>query len=138
MNSKKKVISIKTTTFFDKDLKRLSKKYHSLFSDVDLFMSSLQENPEQGTDLGQGFRKIRLAIASKGKGKSGGARIITYTLTLTEEPRKASKSPSSPSTTNPKKPTSPAKNSLPSSPPPAYKIRPYPSISPPKTLLLRQ
>lgn len=84
MNSKKKVISIKTTTFFDKDLKRLSKKYHSLFSDVDLFMSSLQENPEQGTDLGQGFRKIRLAIASKGKGKSGGARIITYTLTLTE------------------------------------------------------
>lgn len=81
MNSKKKVISIKTTTFFDKDLKRLSKKYHSLFSDVDLFMSSLQENPEQGTDLGNHLRKIRLAIASKGKGKSGGARIITYTLT---------------------------------------------------------
>ena len=38
----------------------------------------LTENPIKGTSLGNGFYKIRLAIKSKGKGKSGGARIITY------------------------------------------------------------
>lgn len=39
----------------------------------------------QGTDLGNRLRKIRLAITSKGKGKSGGARVITYTITVQEE-----------------------------------------------------
>jgi len=37
----------------------------------------LEENPIQGTSLGRNCYKIRLSIASKGKGKSGGARIIT-------------------------------------------------------------
>ena len=37
----------------------------------------LKENPEQGTSIGKSCYKIRIAIASKGKGKSGGARIIT-------------------------------------------------------------
>ena len=40
---------------------------------------SLSENPDQGTSLGKGVRKVRMAIASKGKGKSHGARVITYT-----------------------------------------------------------
>ncbi|HRH70195.1 MAG TPA: type II toxin-antitoxin system RelE/ParE family toxin [Flavobacteriales bacterium] len=34
-----------------------------------------------GTALGHGLYKVRLAIASKGKGKSGGGRIITYVVT---------------------------------------------------------
>jgi hypothetical protein len=38
----------------------------------------LKNNPEQGTGLGNNCYKIRLAIKSKGKGKSGGARVITY------------------------------------------------------------
>ena len=37
----------------------------------------LIENPTTGTPLGRDVYKIRLAITSKGKGKSGGARIIT-------------------------------------------------------------
>ena len=37
----------------------------------------MKEKPEQGTALGKNCFKIRLAIASKGKGKSGGARVIT-------------------------------------------------------------
>lgn len=41
-------------------------------------LKSLTNNPEQGTALGNGFYKIRVAISSKGKGKSGGARVITY------------------------------------------------------------
>jgi len=39
---------------------------------------SLETNPEQGQAIGDNCYKIRLAIASKGKGKSGGARVITY------------------------------------------------------------
>jgi hypothetical protein len=41
-------------------------------------LTSLEENPKQGINLGSGLRKIRLKILSKGKGSSGGARVITY------------------------------------------------------------
>lgn len=62
---------------FEKELKRLSKKYPSLKSDFSLLLTSLKDNPSQGTSLGNECYKIRMAIASKGKGKSGGARVIT-------------------------------------------------------------
>lgn len=60
--------------------KRLSKKYHSLKKDLQDFRESLVADPYQGSSLGKGIRKVRMAIASKGKGKSGGARVITYNL----------------------------------------------------------
>uniref|UniRef100_UPI0040277178 addiction module toxin RelE n=1 Tax=Prevotella sp. TaxID=59823 RepID=UPI0040277178 len=60
--------------------KRLSKKYHSLKSDLKLFRKSLEEDPFQGSNLGKGVKKVRMAIANKGKDKSGGARIITYNI----------------------------------------------------------
>lgn len=41
-------------------------------------IESLRECPTQGVDLGNGVRKVRMAITSKGKGKSGGARVITF------------------------------------------------------------
>lgn len=47
-------------------------------------MLSLKEDPFQGVNLGNNLRKIRLAITSKGKGKSGGARMITYNLVISE------------------------------------------------------
>ena len=62
---------------FDRQLKRLSKKYPSLKEEYLGLIESLEENPEQGTNLGNNCYKIRLSIASKGKGKSGGARVIT-------------------------------------------------------------
>ena len=43
-------------------------------------IKSLEQEPEQGTSLGNNCFKIRIAVASKGKGKSGGARIITNVL----------------------------------------------------------
>lgn len=43
-------------------------------------LTELHANPQLGTDLGGGLRKIRMRIASKGKGKSGGARVITFTV----------------------------------------------------------
>lgn len=67
---------------FDKDLKKLHKKYKSITKDYVQFLADLEANPLLGTDLGNGVRKVRLAITSKRKGKSGGARVITFNDTL--------------------------------------------------------
>ena len=63
---------------FDRQAKRLAKKYPSLKNDLAALIDRLTDNPEQGIALGNNFYKIRLSIASKGKGKSGGARVITF------------------------------------------------------------
>ena len=65
---------------FDRQLKRLAKKYPSLKDEFSNLLESLESRPEQGIALGNNCFKIRLAIQSKGKGKSGGARIITNLL----------------------------------------------------------
>jgi len=63
---------------FDREIKRLYKKYASLTDEVDALEEELRTNPTKGTPIGRSCYKIRLAIKSKGKGKSGGARVITY------------------------------------------------------------
>lgn len=68
---------VKAIPKFEKELKRLVKKFPSLKSEYLKLVLSLKENPDQGTSLGSDCYKIRLSIASKGKGKSGGARVIT-------------------------------------------------------------
>ena len=70
------------TSTFEKSYKRLKKKYHSLKTDIEEFKKEYNENLDMGDDLGGGFRKIRVAIKSKNKGKRGGARIITYEIYL--------------------------------------------------------
>ncbi len=69
---------------FKRQFRRLSKKYRSLIDDLETFQKELQENPLQGTDLGGGVRKIRMTIASKGKGKSGGARVLTLNVLVSD------------------------------------------------------
>ena len=59
------------------EAKKLKKRYHSFESDLEDFKESLQKNPFQGDELYPGIRKIRMAIASKGRGKAGSARVIT-------------------------------------------------------------
>lgn len=73
-------VEISTTPEFDKQFKRLKKKYNSLPGDLISLEKSLELNPEMGVDLGGNIRKIRLSIKSKNKGKSGGARVITYSI----------------------------------------------------------
>ena len=63
---------------FDKQLKRLVRKFPSLKAEFVTLIESLEENPKTGISLGNDCFKIRLAIASKGRGKSGGARVITH------------------------------------------------------------
>ena len=70
-------MTIITTPQFAKDFKQLAKKYPSLTADLRLLRTNLLENPTQGTPIGDDCYKIRLAISSKGKGKSGGGRVIT-------------------------------------------------------------
>ena len=65
---------------FNKELKRLGKRYASLADDYETLLHDLKQNPALGTDLGRGLRKVRMRISSKGKGKSGGARVITFTV----------------------------------------------------------
>ncbi len=71
---------VRTIPNFDKALKRLVKKYPSLKIEFIALLDSLEKEPEQGTPIGNHCFKIRLAIASKGKGKSGGARVIIHVV----------------------------------------------------------
>lgn len=87
-----------TLASFDKQLKKLVKKYPSLKKEFINLIESLENNPIQGTAIGNNCYKIRIAIASKGKGKSGGARVITnlvidddavYLLTIYDKSEKS-------------------------------------------------
>ena len=63
---------------FEKELKRLAKKYPSLKDEYQNLLQALKNRPDLGIPIGNNCYKIRIAIASKGKGKSGGGRVITY------------------------------------------------------------
>lgn len=75
---------VNTTIEFEKQAKALSKRHKSFKDDLKNLVLSLYENPFQGIELSPGIRKIRMAITSKGRGKSGGARVITYTVVTAE------------------------------------------------------
>jgi len=70
---------------FKREAKRLVKKYPSLKKELSDLSQTLSVNPESGTSLGSNTHKVRVAISSKGKGKSGGARVITYIVTEESE-----------------------------------------------------
>ena len=71
---------VKISEDFRTSYKQLKKRHKSLDDDFERLLNSLLQNPMQGVELFGGARKIRLAITSKGRGKSGGARVITHTV----------------------------------------------------------
>ena len=73
------------TPLFESKYKRFKKKFPSLENELSELMVDLEENPLQGKSLGGGLYKIRVANEDKGKGKSGGFRLITYLLKASEE-----------------------------------------------------
>lgn len=73
---------VKLSESFKKAFKRLWKRHRSLDSDLERLITELEENHEIGTNLGNGIRKVRMAISSKAKGKSHGARVITHTAVI--------------------------------------------------------
>jgi mRNA-degrading endonuclease RelE of RelBE toxin-antitoxin system len=68
---------IEITPYFAKEAKRLSRKYPSFKSDLTEQLKSFADDPQQGESIGKSCYKVRMGITSKGKGKSGGSRIIT-------------------------------------------------------------
>jgi len=66
------------TPDFKRELKQIAKKHRQVLKDLSVLIDELAVNPTMGTDLGQNVYKIRLAISGTNKGKSGGARVITY------------------------------------------------------------
>jgi len=74
-----------TTPDFKKLFKKLAKKYPSLKNDLQQLITVLQETPDTGIALGHSIYKIRMSITSKGKGKSSGARVITFIVTDDQE-----------------------------------------------------
>lgn len=94
--------SIVPTHRFEKELKRLANKFPSLKKEFAQLIATISENPQAGSFVGNNCYKIRLAIASKGKGKSGVARVIThmyiasetvYLLTIYDKSEKADLKP---------------------------------------------
>ena len=73
-------ITISVSDDFAKEAKRLAKKYPSFKQDYKNFLVSIKNNPLQGDEITKNIRKIRMAIKAKGKGKSGGARVITFNI----------------------------------------------------------
>lgn len=78
-------MKFEVTSEFEKSLKRLSKKYKSLKDDYIQFLDELEQNPFIGDEIIDNCRKARIAIKSKGKGKSGGGRIIFYYEIVNDE-----------------------------------------------------
>lgn len=76
--------SIISTHRFEKELKRLIKKFPSVKNEYALLINRIIGNPQTGTFIANNCYKIRLSIESKGKGKSGGARVITYLYMQTD------------------------------------------------------
>ena len=79
------MIKFTPTPDFTASAKRLAKHYPSFRDDLNGLLASLRANPDQGTLLSGGFRKIRMSISSKAKGKSGGARVITLNCLVSEQ-----------------------------------------------------
>lgn len=75
---------VETIENFEREARRLTKKYRSLKAEVSELIDNLEENPFLGVAVRDGFYKIRLGIRSKGKGKRGGARVITCVRVVAE------------------------------------------------------
>jgi mRNA-degrading endonuclease RelE of RelBE toxin-antitoxin system len=69
---------VETGFIFEREFKRLYKKYPSLKSDLASLIQELKKDPFIGIPIGMDCYKIRMAITSKNRGKSGGSRIITH------------------------------------------------------------
>ncbi len=74
-----------TSDYFDAEIKKLAKRYRGLADDLREFQENLKKKPLQGTEIAPNVRKIRMTIAAKGRGKSGGARVITFNALVSEK-----------------------------------------------------
>ena len=74
---KNKVIA---TPYFVSRFKKFRNKFISMDEDIAALEKELLNDPFTGQNLGANLFKVRLSSKSKGKGKSGGFRVITYLM----------------------------------------------------------
>lgn len=79
-----KAFKVEISPNFKRESKSLLKRHKSLAKEIECLIDDLKVDPEQGTPIGQSCYKIRLAIKSKGRGKSGGARVVTCVVVIDE------------------------------------------------------
>ena len=79
------MMKIRISDEFKSAYKRLKKKHKSLDADFEALLMSLQENPRQGVEIHDDIWKIRMNITSKGRGKSGGDRVIIRVRIVQDE-----------------------------------------------------
>ncbi len=75
---------VQFTPYFELSLKKIVKKHRSIKDDVSTLIKQLEIKPTTGVEIRPNLYKIRLSISSSNKGKSGGARVITYVLVKDE------------------------------------------------------
>ena len=85
---------LEVSATFKRNIKNLGKRYASITDDYARLLDELEKDPGLGADLGGGLRKIRMAITSKGHGKRGGARVITFTVIVSVEETSLNGNPS--------------------------------------------
>jgi mRNA-degrading endonuclease RelE of RelBE toxin-antitoxin system len=73
-------LRLKYTPDFERQLKRLTNKYTTIYKDLASLINELEVTPHAGQPLGKNLYNIRIALSGKGKGESGGARVITCVL----------------------------------------------------------
>lgn len=78
------MIEVRASEIFIRVSKRLVKKYASFEDDYLQLVADLENNTAHAVDLGSGLKKVRMAITSKGKGKSGSARVVTFDFVLSQ------------------------------------------------------
>ena len=82
VEAQQSMVTFNYTEEFLRQAKRLAKRYRSLADDINALQFELMENPDAGVSLGNGKRKIRLGVKSKGGGKRGGLRVITLNVVV--------------------------------------------------------
>ena len=78
-------LEIIRSDYFTSEIKKLQKRYRNMLEDYENFLNGLKANPLQGVEIAPHVRKIRMAITDKGRGKSGGARVITFNALVSEK-----------------------------------------------------
>ncbi len=72
------MIHFKTTTLFDKQAKKLGKKYRNLKNDLSSFIEDFEKLHASATSIQKNLYKVRIANSNKNRGKSAGYRVYYY------------------------------------------------------------
>jgi len=71
-------VNFETVTRFDKEVKKLSKKYNLIKEDLNSFVLDFNKIHQEATSIKNNLYKVRVSNSNKNKGKRAGYRIYYY------------------------------------------------------------